>query len=53
MLGGGLWLKQEKFINKKSYEKYPWIILMIVGNMVLVGAFPCTFDINSTLPNLH
>jgi len=34
-------------MNKKFYEKYAWIIFLIIGVMVLVGAIPHTFGINT------
>lgn len=37
--------------NERFYEKYAWVIFLIIGVMVLVGAIPHTFGIN-TDPNL-
>ena len=34
-------------MNEKFYEKYAWIIFLIIGVMVLVGAIPHTFGINT------
>lgn len=47
MHGNGLVLKHEKPMNEKFYEKYAWIIFLIIGVMVLVGAIPHTFGINT------
>lgn len=33
--------------NEKFYEKYSWVIFLIIGVMVLVGAIPHTFGINT------
>ena len=46
MHGNGLELKHEKSMNEKFYEKYAWIIFLIIGVMVLVGAISNTFGIN-------
>ncbi len=34
-------------MHEKFYEKYAWIIFLIIGVMVLVGAIPHTFGINT------
>jgi len=34
-------------MNEKFYEKYAWIIYLIIGVMLLVGAIPLTFGINT------
>ena len=34
-------------MNEKFYKKYDWIIFLIIGVMVLVGAIPITFGINT------
>ena len=34
-------------MNQKFYEKYAGIIFIIIGVMVLVGAIPHTFGINT------
>ncbi len=47
MHGNGLVLKHEKPMNEKFFEKYAWIIFIIIGVMVLVGAIPHTFGINT------
>ena len=36
-------------MNEKFYEKYAWIIYQIIGVMVLVGAIPHNFGINTDL----
>ena len=47
MHGNGLVLKHEKPMNEKFYEKYDQKIYLIIGVMVLVGAFPHTFGIDT------
>ena len=47
MHGNGLVLKHEKPMNEKFYKKYDWIIFLIIGVMVLVGAIPHTLGINT------
>ena len=47
MHGNGLVLKHDKSMNQKFYEKYAWIIFLIIGVMVLVGAIPHKFGINT------
>ena len=47
MHGNGLVLKHKKPMNQKFYEKYAGIIFIIIGVMVLVGAIPHTFGINT------
>ena len=47
MHGNGLVLNYEKPLNEKFYEKYQGIIFLIIGVMVLVGAIPHTFGINT------
>ncbi len=37
----------ENSMNEKFYEKYACIIFIIIGVMVLVGAIPHTFGINT------
>jgi len=34
-------------MNEIFYEKYDWIIFLIIGVMVLMGAIPHTFGINT------
>jgi len=51
MHGNGLVLKHEKPMNEKFCKKYAWIISLIIGVMVLVGAIPHAFGIN-TNPSL-
>ena len=38
-------------MNEKYYEKYAWVVFLIIGSIVLVGAIPHTLGIN-TDPNL-
>ena len=33
--------------NKKFYEKYAWVFFLIIGIMILIGAIPHTFGINT------
>ena len=47
MHGNGLVLNYEKTLNEKFYEKYALIIFLIIGVMVLIGAIPHTFGINT------
>jgi hypothetical protein len=37
----------KRLTNPKFYEKYAWVIFFIIGVMVLVGAIPHTFGINT------
>ena len=34
-------------MNEKFYEKYAWVIFLIIGIIVLIGAIPHTFGINT------
>ena len=47
MHGNCLELKHEKPMSEKFYVKYAWIIFLIIEVMVLVGAIPHTFGINT------
>jgi len=47
MHGNGLVLKHEKPMNEKFCKKYAWIIFLIIEVIVLVGAIPRTFGINT------
>lgn len=37
----------KKLMNIKFYEKYAWVIFLIIGIIVLVGAIPHTLGINT------
>lgn len=37
----------ENLVNEKFYEKYAWVVFLIIGVMVLVGAIPHTLGINT------
>lgn len=34
-------------MNKKFYEKFAWIIFLLIGIMILIGAIPHTLGINT------
>lgn len=34
-------------MNEKFYEKYAWVIFLLIGVMVLAGAFPHAFGFNT------
>lgn len=37
----------KKLMTERYYEKYTWIVFLIIGVIVLVGAIPHTFGINT------
>lgn len=45
MHGNGKTLKNK--MKEKFYEKYAWIIFLIIGVMVLVGGFPHALGFNT------
>lgn len=40
-------------MKEKFYEKYAWVVFLIIGVLVLIGAIPHTFGINTDPALVH
>jgi hypothetical protein len=40
-------------MNEKFYEEYAWVVFLIIGVLVLIGAIPHTFGINTDPALVH